>query len=57
MFLKDPFAIGPAEALTPQQETKKKLDAEWDALGKPTLEERIETRNRVIAAALKRALQ
>jgi hypothetical protein len=55
MFLKDPFAIGAVVPITAEQIAKKKLDDEWEAAGKPSLEERIETRSRCIATSLKRA--
>jgi hypothetical protein len=57
MFLEDPFAIGAAEALTDQQKAKAALDKEWDAAGRPTLEERIEARNKFIERRLKRAFE
>jgi hypothetical protein len=57
MFITDPFVIGPAEPLTENQKAKRKLDAEWSTIGTPTLEERIETRNRVVAEHLKREFE
>jgi hypothetical protein len=54
MFIKDPFVIGPAVPLTDQQKSDKALEDEWNAIGKPTLEERIAERNRVIAESVKR---
>ena len=57
MFLKDPFIIGKAQPLTEKQKADKKLDEEWEAAGKPTIEERIETRNEAIAQHLKRAFE
>ena len=55
MFGMDPFAIGPAQELTEKQKAKQRLDAEWEAAGKPTLEERIAGRNGYISDAIKRA--
>ncbi len=57
MFITDPFVIGPAEPLTKTQKAKQSLDAEWNATGTPTLEERIEQRNRTIASRLKREFE
>jgi hypothetical protein len=57
MLIKDPFVIGPAKPLTEEQKADKKFDEEWEAAGKPTLEERIETRNQTIAQNLKRAFE
>jgi hypothetical protein len=56
MFIKDPFVIGQAKSLTEKQKVDKKLDEEWEAAGKPTLEDRIEDRNQTIAR-LKRAFE
>jgi hypothetical protein len=56
MFRKDPFVVGPAVPLTEKQKADKKFDEEWNAAGKPTLEDRIEDRNQTIAR-LKRAFE
>lgn len=40
MFVKDPYIVGRAQPLTEKQKADKKLDEEWDAAGKATLEER-----------------
>lgn len=55
MFLIDPFKVGPAVPLTEKQKADKAFNEEWEAAGKPTLEEQIEERNRFIADALKRS--
>lgn len=57
MFLTDPFKIGPAVPLTKKQKDEQALNAEWDAAGKPSIEERIESRNRIVGSNLKRALE
>jgi hypothetical protein len=56
MFIRDPFVIGQAKPLTEKQKADKKFDDEWEAAGKPTLEDRIEDRNQTIAR-LKRAFE
>jgi hypothetical protein len=55
MYSQDPFKIGPAQPLTDAQKAKRQFDIQWDAIGKSTLEERIEKRNRVLGERLKRA--
>ena len=57
MFTKDPFVIGPVQPVTEKQKADKALDEEWEAAGKPTLEERIATRNQTIAQNLKREFE
>lgn len=57
MFIKDPFIVGPPQPLTPQQEAQKKIGEEWEAAGKPSLEQRIADRNEAIAQHLKRAFE
>ena len=57
MFLRDNFVIGPPQPLTPRQEAEKKLNEEWAAAGKPSLEQRIADRNETIAHHLKRAFE
>jgi hypothetical protein len=54
MFLTDPFRVGRAVPLTEKQKADKALDDEWNAAGKPTLEERIADRNRCIKRELER---
>jgi hypothetical protein len=57
LFLTDPFKIGPALPLTEKQKAEQKLDVEWEAAGAPSLDERIEDRNRIIGERLKRAFE
>ena len=57
MFLIDPFKIGPALPLTEKQKAEQKLNEEWDKAGKPSLEQRIEDRNRIIGDRPKRAFE
>lgn len=57
MFSKDLFKIGPAVPLTEKQKADIALEKEWQAAGKPSLEQRIEDRNRYVSDALKRALE
>ena len=52
MFIKDPFVVGPAVPLTEREKADKALDDEWNAAGKPTLQERIANRNRCIKRGL-----
>jgi hypothetical protein len=57
MFLIDPFKIGPALPLTEKQKAEQKLNEEWDKAGKPSLEQRIEDRDRIMTDAMKRAFE
>jgi hypothetical protein len=57
MFLTDSFKIGPALPLTEKQKAEQKLNEEWEAAAKPSLEQRIEDRNRIIGDRLKRAFE
>jgi hypothetical protein len=56
-FLTDPFKIGPALPLTEKQKAEQKVNEEWDKAGIPSLEQRIEDRNRIIGDRPKRAFE
>lgn len=54
MYFKDPFVVGPAQPLTTEQQEAVEFDNEWNALGRPTLDERIANRKQKLDRALAR---